>query len=510
MDSAKAHAQGLHDSAKENMQSAVDSAHGQAQSMADSAQSAGEQAHQSALGSAQSAMGSMQTASGSAQAHAQGVLDSAQSSAQDAGSNAQADAGNFGQAAAASLKDFGWDSLQSSSDALKAGVSSAADSAHSAVQSGQDAAASHAESAQAAMDSAKAHAQGLHESAKENMQSAADTAQSHAQSMATSAQSAAQQAHQSAMGAASSAAESMRNRTVGSQQEAEAEAAAAEEKGRKAHSGMVKWWILLMGIVSGIAVVAKNVCAFASTIFQVIDDIQLKVDESIDTLQKELEGDVKRMLEEAVKGKGKMVEMAMGTASKPIFGELSKSIDKAQKELDLHPMLPWPVASRSNIFALAMPPCLLVVLLNGLVCYLMDPPPMFWAEGRRLVEVPTGQDVEDFVMQSKWLMINIALNALWGFLVSWPVVRFCMNSSLGLIQGKVNDYLQVAVRKNIPGGVESIQKMVDTAQDPMGAIPGGEAAAKAMAAMGGAGDAAKGAASSVSGAMGKVGGMFGK
>merc|ERR1712091_836782 len=59
-------------------------------------------------------------------------------------------------------------------------------------------------------------------------------------------------------------------------------------------------WVIVMGAVSGVIVVIKNVRVIVKLLFEVVETVQTKIMDSIDVLQKELEEDVTEIMEESL------------------------------------------------------------------------------------------------------------------------------------------------------------------------------------------------------------------
>ncbi|CAE8660838.1 unnamed protein product, partial [Polarella glacialis] len=122
---------------------------------------------------------------------------------------------------------------------------------------------------------------------------------------------------------------------------------------------ILQWWVLAMGIVTGLVLVIKNIWIVATQIMEVIDKMEDAVNKAIDTKQAEISDDVQEMLEESMaKPTAMMVKI-------PLVRSLSTQIDDAQKELDLNTMLPCPLSSRFNFMSVFGTAGVTVVLAMG-------------------------------------------------------------------------------------------------------------------------------------------------
>lgn len=252
---------------------------------------------------------------------------------------------------------------------------------------------------------------------------------------------------------------------------ADGAAADATAAASSAHNKLLGYWMVIMGAVSGIIVIVKNVRFIVKTMFEVIDVIKDKINAAIDVLQEELEVETAEMMEDAFEdaATGVMGDMAKKAAQKTILGQLSKGIDKAQKTIDPQGMLPWPAGTQLRLSACLAAPCIVVVVVSAIQGIASS------AQGRRLVSLDFADErrlgLADSASQLRPMITNLVVNMLIAFLSSNPVVRFIANTVIRKIQKSTNSFVLSAAKANIPGGVESLQQTLDVVADPSSADP---------------------------------------
>lgn len=223
----------------------------------------------------------------------------------------------------------------------------------------------------------------------------------------------------------------------------------------------LQWWILLSGVISGLILVLKNMWLVACQFSDMVDQMKVDVNKAIDALQAVIHHETQDLL------KTSFSQPVAGVLSPPITSAIATQIDGAQKDLDLHALLPWPIAHRVNSMISFGAPCVLFVILAGYYHYLTGP---LHKHSRRLVEFDaasssnSNQSIQDFMSTHLQLVWNLALNTLWGVVSSWPVLRFMTNLAINVIQYIVNRYLLQAVTSKLD--MDGLQKGVDWFSEP--------------------------------------------
>lgn len=215
-------------------------------------------------------------------------------------------------------------------------------------------------------------------------------------------------------------------------------------------------WVAGMGVVTQSLYVFKSVRAVVKMLFSFIDKIHDEVHTAIEKLMEEVEEEVHELIEDVVKGN----EMVAQTASSSISHELRGAVEKAQDQLDVDKLLPWPLATEYRCALTMTAPCALVIAIVGIVqlCSSLSEDS---SEGERRLIAQT----EEMIQQRANVVTNTLLSVFWSWLESWPVIRFICNNAIGMVERLTNEFLLEKVKEHIPGGTKRLQSMMDALQE---------------------------------------------
>jgi len=221
-----------------------------------------------------------------------------------------------------------------------------------------------------------------------------------------------------------------------------------EDKGEPLSTLM--YWTFGMGMASGVLIALVNSRLLVRGIFSTLSKMGESVDRAFTNLNDDLEIDVKGALQ-AYSGGGMVHAAGVDTSARGLAGTFEKSIEEYRKDVKVEDHFPPYCHANGLVIGIASVLVLIVIIRNtiGLV---------HTAQGTANTLAIFGLPFE--------LWINVAINFVIGFVGSWPMVRFCTNSTIVSIQNDINEDLSGHVKGSIPGGVQNLQSVMDSPKDP--------------------------------------------
>merc|ERR1719247_158145 len=237
-------------------------------------------------------------------------------------------------------------------------------------------------------------------------------------------------------------------------------------------SELVFWWVLILGMASGVILVWEHVWDIASELFQLVDKMEESANAAIDKMQAELPDDVHEILD------ANMPKAVSMTTAPLIVRQINSGIESARENLDIRDILPLPISKRSYFMLCFAFPLSIIPIALGALQYFNGPlsedgavtgddaisvneTSLLHLSISHLVHAVASDD-----STSSWtsnLVEFVVTDLVWSVLGSWAVIRAVSNTAISNVESHIDAFIMSHVKKNLPGGVEGIQDLLDTA-----------------------------------------------